>query len=215
MISGFSTILLGAIFPAVAWNSENRPVETGGRRGIGPSNLIESVARFATPWPVIFRTQLMIIQKEYKFYAAHRNETLKDKCSNLHGHRYGVRCFFEVERDGEISTLFGEFDGRMEPWIKEHYDHGMLINVNDPLYESLQEHCRRTGEQLKMKLFNGPTSVENLAWMLFTEVTDMGFRLAQLEIRETDTSVISYTREDWIRDNRLFASQRSPGVAKP
>jgi hypothetical protein len=51
--------------------------------------------------------------------------------------------------------------------------------------------------------------------MLFTEVTDMGFRLAQLEIRETDTSVISYTREDWIRDNRVFASQRSPGVAKP
>ncbi|MFN9035051.1 MAG: hypothetical protein ACK5YO_02055, partial [Planctomyces sp.] len=68
---------------------------------------------------------------------------------------------------------------------------------------------------LKMKLFNGPTSVENLAWMLFTEVTDMGFRLAQLEIRETDTSVISYTREDWIRDNRLFASLRSPGAATP
>ena len=41
----------------------------------------------------------MIIQKEYKFYAAHRNEELTDKCRNLHGHRYGVTCFFEVRTD--------------------------------------------------------------------------------------------------------------------
>lgn len=39
--------------------------------------------------------EVMIIQKDYKFYAAHRNETLKDKCSNLHGHRYGLRCFLK------------------------------------------------------------------------------------------------------------------------
>lgn len=155
----------------------------------------------------------MIIQKDYKFYAAHRNETLRDKCSNPHGHRYGIRCFFEVERSGDISTLFGEFDEKVEPWLKEHYDHGMLINIHDPLYDTLLDHCRRTGEKFKLKLFNGSTSVENLAWMLFTEITEMGFRLSHLEVRETDTSVISYTREDWIRDNRYFASiHRSPAV---
>ena len=60
----------------------------------------------------------MIIQKEYKFYAAHRNETLQDKCSNLHGHRYGLKCFFEVERKGDITTLFGDFDAKIEPWLK-------------------------------------------------------------------------------------------------
>jgi len=37
----------------------------------------------------------------------------------------------------------------------------------------------------------------------------MGFRLAQLEIRETDTATILYTREDWIRDNRELAVLRS------
>jgi 6-pyruvoyltetrahydropterin/6-carboxytetrahydropterin synthase len=154
----------------------------------------------------------MIIQKEYKFYAAHRNETLRDKCSNLHGHRYGLTCHFEVERDGDISTLFGAFDDKVDPWLKEAYDHGMLINVNDPLYETLQDHCRRTGEHLKLKLFHGPTSVENLAWMLFTEITGMGFRLSHIEVRETDSSVITYTREDWIQDNRYFAAHRSPSV---
>jgi len=153
----------------------------------------------------------MIIQKEYRFYAAHRNETLADKCSNLHGHRYGLRCFFEVERDGDISTLFGTFDDRMEPWLKENYDHGMLINSHDPLYETLREHCRRTGETFKLKVFDGPTSVENLAWMMFSEITEMGFRLSHIEVRETDSSVISYSREDWIRDNRYFTASRTVG----
>lgn len=146
----------------------------------------------------------MIIQKDYKFYAAHRNEELNDKCRNLHGHRYGIRCFFEVERNGAISTLFADFDQKVEPLLKQQYDHGMLINANDPLYETLCEHMRRTGENLKLKVFNVPTSVENLAHRLFTEITDLGFRLARLEIKETDTSVVSYTREDWIEDNRYF-----------
>lgn len=151
----------------------------------------------------------MIIQKDYKFYAAHRNEELTDKCRNLHGHRYGVRCFFEVERQGAITTLFGDFDSKIEPFLKEEYDHAMLINVHDPLYETLVEHMRRTGESLRLKLFRVPTSVENLAFQLFTEITDLGFRLDRLEIRETDTSVVSYTRADWIHDSRHYAAESS------
>lgn len=149
----------------------------------------------------------MIIQKDYKFYAAHRNEELQDKCRNLHGHRYGIRCFFEVERNGSISTLFGDFDDKLEPFFKTNYDHAMLINVHDSLYETLQDHNRRTGENLRMKCFDAPTSVENLAHMLFTEITEMGFRLEKLEVRETDTSVIIYTREDWVADNRYLANE--------
>lgn len=150
----------------------------------------------------------MIIQKDYKFYAAHRNELLDDKCRNLHGHRYGLRCFFEVERKGDISTLFGDFDAKIEPWLKAEYDHGMLINVNDPLHDTLVEHMRRTGETLRLKKLDRPTSVENLSWLLFTEITDMGFRLNRIEVRETDTSVVCYTRDDWITDNRCFAKPK-------
>jgi len=151
----------------------------------------------------------MIIQKDYKFYAAHRNEELQDKCRNLHGHRYGITCFFEVERTGAITTLFGDFDAKIEPWLKEQYDHGMLIHKGDSLYETLQDHMERTGEELKLKMLDGPTSVENLAHKLFTEITEMGFTLNRLEVRETDSSVVIYTREDWVADNRLFASRPS------
>lgn len=148
----------------------------------------------------------MIIQKQYKFYAAHRNEELADKCRNLHGHRYGITCFFEVERTGSLSTLFSDFDSKIEPFLKSEYDHSMMVHVNDPLYETLNSHMLRTGEELKLKRFSQPTTVENLAHQLFTEITDMGFRLSCLELRETDTSVMSYTREDWVTDSRYFAN---------
>jgi 6-pyruvoyltetrahydropterin/6-carboxytetrahydropterin synthase len=150
----------------------------------------------------------MLIQKDYKFYAAHRNEELRDKCRNLHGHRYGIRCFFEVERTGSYSVLFGDFDAAIEPFLKQAYDHATLIHVRDPLYETLRGHMERTGETLKLVEFDQPTSVENLAHRLFTEITHMGFRLSRLEVRETDTSVVHYTREDWVADNRLFATQQ-------
>jgi 6-pyruvoyltetrahydropterin/6-carboxytetrahydropterin synthase len=151
----------------------------------------------------------MIIQKEYKFYAAHRNEELQDKCRNLHGHRYGLTCHFEVERTGHYTTLFAEFDAKIEPFLREQYDHGMLIHVHDSLYETLEDHRKRTGECLKLKVFNSPTTVENIARQLFTEITGMGFRLHRIDLRETDSSVIIYTREDWINDERYFSQRHS------
>ena len=157
----------------------------------------------------------MIIRKEYKFYAAHRNEELQDKCRNLHGHRYGICCLFEVERTGSYSTLFADFDEKIEPHLKQFYDHSLLINVNDPLYETLREHTERTGECFKLKAFDVPTSVENLAHQLFTEITEMGFRLERIEVRETDSSVVAYTREDWVADERYFADARSNARSRP
>lgn len=148
----------------------------------------------------------MIIQKQYKFYAAHRNQELLDKCSNLHGHRYGLTCFFEVERTGSLTTLFSDFDARITPFLKSEYDHSMLIDVHDPLYKTLVDHTERTGETLKFKRFQRATTVENLTHQLFTEIIEMGFRLNRLKVRETDTSVVSYTHEDWVNDNRYFAN---------
>jgi 6-pyruvoyltetrahydropterin/6-carboxytetrahydropterin synthase len=147
----------------------------------------------------------VIIQKDYKFYAGHRNEELQDKCRNLHGHRYGIQCFFEVQRTGSYSTLFADFDDKIEPFLKQHYDHAMLINVNDALYDTLCDHMQRTGERFKFVEFNVPTSVENLAHRLFTEISGMGFQLNRIEVRETDSSVVIYTYQDWVKDRQNFA----------
>ncbi|MEY2725934.1 MAG: hypothetical protein RLZZ458_1801, partial [Planctomycetota bacterium] len=66
----------------------------------------------------------------------------------------------------------------------------------------------RTGEVFRMVVFDRPTSVENLCHRLFTEITAFGFRLAQIEVQETDTSTIVYTRKDWVADNREFHRAR-------
>lgn len=150
----------------------------------------------------------MIIQKQYKFYAAHRNEQLPDKCRRLHGHRYGLTCFFEVERDGALSTLFGDFDEKIEPLIKNVYDHCMIINKHDPLYETLLAHEQKHNEDFRLKVLNFPSTVENIAFQLFTEITELGFRLNRIEVRETDTSVMEYTRDDWVADCRRDLQQQ-------
>ncbi len=155
----------------------------------------------------------MIIEKSYKFYAAHRNEELHDKCRNLHGHRYGIRCLFRVERNGSISTLFGDFDEKIEPFLKREYDHAMLIHTADPLYAALTDYMRRTGDVLRLKRFDAPTSVENLAFRLFSEILEMGFTLDRLEVQETDTSTVVYTREDWKTDQRR-TGDRAPTAAR-
>ena len=36
----------------------------------------------------------------------------------------------------------------------------------------------------------------------------MGLRLSRLQLQETDTSVLVYSREDWINDSRLFELPR-------
>ncbi len=138
----------------------------------------------------------MEIRKDYKFYAAHRNQDLQDKCCNLHGHKYIVSFFFEVKRKGNISTLFGDFDNKIEPHLKNNYDHGLLIDKNDPIYQALIA----TGESFRMKIFDRPTSVENLCFELYKEITNMGFNINKIELKETDTSTLVYTVEDYLDD---------------
>lgn len=147
----------------------------------------------------------MIIQKSYKFYAAHRNALLDDKCRNLHGHRYGVQVQFQVQRDGHLTTLFSNFDDKVEPHLLEQYDHAMLIDRHDPLFPFLKMYEESTGDRLKLKILDFPTTVENIAFQLFTELTDFGFDVFSINVKETDSSEFIYTRADWIDDSRRTA----------
>jgi hypothetical protein len=106
------------------------------------------------------------------------------------------------QNDTTFANTF--FDEKIESYIKFHYDHAMLININDPLYLTLCDHMKRTGEDFRFKKLNEPTSVENLSWHLFSEITAMGFILAKIEVKETDSSVFIYSKQDWLKDNQTF-----------
>lgn len=146
----------------------------------------------------------MLIKKTFHFYAAHRNQSLKGKCSNIHGHRYGVTCYFEVHRNPNnpsVTVLFEDYD-KIEKLLKDKYDHSMLIDIHDELYSTITNthNAGKTLLPLKVVEMNGPTSVENLCYELYGDITDMDFELVQIEVQETDTSTVIYNRKDFEED---------------
>lgn len=139
----------------------------------------------------------MQLTRKYHFYAAHRNQELCDQCRNIHGHAYDIRVTFELEKKSSITVLFAELDKAVQPIIKE-YDHGMLIDVGDPLYIALV----KFDPSLKFKVFDGPTSVENLAIKLYREIRERtGLNVYAVEVDETKSSTLRYTTEDDKRNN--------------
>lgn len=144
----------------------------------------------------------MIIRKEYKFYYAHRNQDLiNSSCFRIHGHDCHLFLHFDVIRNGNITTLFSDFDDKIEPFLKNEFDHRMLIDTNDVLLKSLQTHENETGEMLGYKRLPFPTSVENVCFYLFYRiVNDFKFALHRIEFQETRSSIISYSYEDFLGD---------------
>lgn len=134
----------------------------------------------------------MLLTRKYHFYAAHRNQELCDKCRNIHGHQYEIRVTFDLAKKSSITTLFAELDAKVKPIIDE-YDHGMLIDKNDPLYA----HLLAFNEPLKFVVFNGPTSVENLVERLFWEIrVRTGLNVYVVEVDETKSSTIIFGIDD-------------------
>lgn len=145
----------------------------------------------------------MLLTRKYHFYAAHRNQDLCDKCRNIHGHQYEVRVEFDLEKKSSITTLFAELDAKVKPIIDE-YDHGMLIDANDPLYTYLL----KFGETFKFKVFDAPTSVENLVEKLYFEIRHRtGLNVYAVEVDETKSSTIRFTTEDAVKLEQEFKAK--------
>lgn len=146
----------------------------------------------------------MLIKKEYKFYAGHRNQDLVDKCYRPHGHDYRIFIYFNVVRNGAITTLFADFDDKIEPLFKNEFDHRFLLDKNDPLKKYLDLYQEETGKDLGYKLFDRPTSVENVCFEIFKECVGFGFDVNRVEVQETRSSTIIYTKEDYLLDKDLL-----------
>jgi len=130
----------------------------------------------------------VIIERRYRFYAAHRNPNLNDKCARLHGHRYGVqvKLVLPATRHG-VTTLFSDIDVRLGP-IFEGLDHRTLLMYNDPLVPAL-------GDSVVQLPF--ASSAENLAsWLLGQCVRAMPGCVESLSLTETDSATVTATIDD-------------------
>lgn len=139
----------------------------------------------------------MKIVRSYRFYAAHRNELLKDKCRNIHGHTYFVNVHLEFKEmiggvcahEGNQYT-FENIDKAVEPLIKQ-LDHGMLIHSQDPLLAYLEKYKEDTGDDLKLNVMTNVTSLENLAVMLFNTIKKR-LPIVAVQIKETTSAEVIY-----------------------
>lgn len=142
----------------------------------------------------------MKITKYYKFYYGHRNQELNDKCNRLHGHIAQIYITFNVKREGSISTLFNDFDSKLEPYFKNEFDHRTMIDINDPLLPYLISFEMEQGKSLGYKVLPFATSVENMCFYLFHQITQMGFDIFELKFQETQSSTVSYDLADYLAD---------------
>lgn len=139
------------------------------------------------------------------------------KCMRIHGHRYEVCFEFSQPHRGHpqrnaVLTTFEEYDSKIEPLIKDYFDHRMFVDVNDyELRESLQ-HITNGITSVCMLPF--PSSVENVAFMLFHLVHScLRFdSLTALILKETDTSTLHYSRADYRVDETAILSTNDGAI---
>lgn len=128
----------------------------------------------------------MLIKRRFRFYAAHRNHLLNDKCSRLHGHRYGVEVHIEVRPTAHgVGMLFAEIDEQLSK-VFDPLDHRTLAWNRDEVARAIPDAV----------VLPFPTSAENLAAWLLGKCKVRLDGCVALELQETDSATIRATLED-------------------
>jgi 6-pyruvoyltetrahydropterin/6-carboxytetrahydropterin synthase len=128
----------------------------------------------------------MTITKHFKFYAAHRNEEIGGKCASIHGHRYGVVVTVSEPRNGSVTMLFDDIEKRVK-LLLDRLDHSLLLHVDDPARDSLLS----SGACYRVYEVPFPTSAENMAEHILSELRATGLNVVELALQETDTSIVT------------------------
>jgi 6-pyruvoyltetrahydropterin/6-carboxytetrahydropterin synthase len=73
--------------------------------------------------------------RRLQFCAGHRVVGHESKCRHLHGHNYVALLTAEAPRLDDIGRVidFGVLKDKYGTWIEEHWDHRMLLWVDDPI----------------------------------------------------------------------------------
>lgn len=145
----------------------------------------------------------MKIEKDFKFYAGHRNHMLEGPCSSLHGHRYGLTVVVAVGRNNEagVEVPFCEIDEAVNQHVIQHFDHALLVSRKDPDFDALTNLHDANSNPSKVMVMEGATSAENVAALIFELLhhnLPSKANLAEVRLKETDSSVVVYSLQDWL-----------------
>lgn len=86
------------------------------------------------------------------------------KCTNIHGHSW----IAEIEiANKDLELEFGAVKAAVEDFIESTWDHGFMLDQDDPFLAYLQE------QGLKHAIVDGPPTTERVAEELAKEVTKL------------------------------------------
>jgi 6-pyruvoyltetrahydropterin/6-carboxytetrahydropterin synthase len=123
----------------------------------------------------------MIVQKDFRFDAAHHLTNYHGKCESFHGHTY----YLSVMVEGEIDVSTGMVLDFL--WISTAVHENILSKLD---HKNLND------------FFENPSTEIVAEWIfktLFPHLQSSTYQLATVTLSETPTSHITYTKEDYAR----------------
>lgn len=134
------------------------------------------------------------LKTESSFDAAHFLTNYDGKCENLHGHRWRVIAWIEVEhlqgsgQELDMVVDFSDFKHALRS-LTEEFDHMFIVEEG-----SLAPATMAALESETFKLFVVPwrTTSENFARHFFDRLAGMGFPVTKVEVDETPNNCAYY-----------------------
>lgn len=134
------------------------------------------------------------LKTESSFDAAHFLTNYDGKCENLHGHRWRVIAWIEVEhlqeggQELDMVVDFSDFKHALRS-LTEELDHMFIVEKG-----SLAPETIAVLESETFRLFVVPwrTTSENFARYFFDRLSEMGFPVAKVEVDETPNNCAYY-----------------------
>jgi 6-pyruvoyltetrahydropterin/6-carboxytetrahydropterin synthase len=136
------------------------------------------------------------VTKRLEIDCGHRLAHHEGKCRSYHGHHYGFEftCCQVDEKLDEVGRVvdFSVIKELVGGWLDEHWDHGMLLEWDDPLVELM----KATGS--KVCPIACPPTAENLARLAFDAAAQLlkphGVLVLHVTCYETPTARAGYAR---------------------
>ena len=129
------------------------------------------------------------VAKSITFAYGHRLRNHDGPCKHAHGHngRVEVECVGALDDQGMVVD-FKAIERVLGSWIKENWDHRMILQRDDPLVPVLE----KAGEPVY--LMEGSPTAEAIARLLFDAAQELGFPVAEVRLWETANSLAIYRR---------------------
>ncbi len=134
------------------------------------------------------------LKTESAFDAAHFLSDYEGKCENLHGHRWRVIAWIEVDelqtsgQEKDMVVDFGDFKRALRSLVAQ-FDHMFIVEEGSLAPETI---AALESETFKLLVVPWRTTSENFARHFFDELVEMGFPVTRVEVDETPNNCAYY-----------------------